>query len=177
MEAAHVFYIKVRDLVFAVIRCSAAAFGPGDIDLPVQLIGRASAVSRITGFLTNIHGHMDITWFGRFRSQSEVFCLYCTSPWIMVTDTLYGQLAGFSADLCFYYIFRLSKIFFCFLLFLDHLIHNKFPDLFVLFSGRKGSIPVIAHPDGSRVVWSVSGKPEIIIVGGGAGLSSSRHSR
>ena len=76
MQAAHIFYIQVWDLILCIVCDSLAALWPCDIDFPQKLAFRTGTVGRISGFFAYFYGHMDVTGFGGLGSQGKVLCLY-----------------------------------------------------------------------------------------------------
>ena len=93
MQAAHIFYVQIRDLILRVVCDAPAALWPCNVDFPQQLIFRAGVVGRISGFFPYIYGHMDITGLGWLGSQGKVLCLYHAASGIMITYAFDGQFS------------------------------------------------------------------------------------
>ena len=93
MQAAHIFYIQVWDLILRIISDTLASLWPCDVDFSKQLAFRAGVVGRISGFFTDIYGYMDVTGLGGLCSQGKVLCLYHTASGIMIAYAFDSQFS------------------------------------------------------------------------------------
>ena len=143
---------------------SMTALFADNVNFPLFFVCRTILCGEFIACFTYFNCNVDITGLGRNGSFFKIFCDHTAASWIVITNPFNSKFSRLFADFCFYNVSWFFKICSLFLFCFYDFIHNLCPYFFMSVIRSKICILVIAHPDRSCMIRSITAEPVIVTV-------------